>query len=337
MSVSDREARAVLKEHGREVGNRGRLSGPQWEDYHAIMGTAGDDGHVTDIGDPGPVASAPVDASSSESTPVDAEQPPRRVGGKTGSGARGLRERLRGSSAAPQTGSQNKKRGPAGGRGKRARQPWRPTAAVIEHTWSRIAQAAGAVPPLQRILAAQAQLAGVVFESQLRETFLDRLVLQPAARFEATGEAVSAMIGVPAFTLLTVMRGRTHMELGEDGQPRPAFKEDGSPAWDTQTELGMIAPLRYCLISWLAVSERHADQVIAQAEATLAQGKAADEIIAWIFARPDPSMTFEDVAADARGRARDFTSPPPPRPGPGGSSAFRPALSASVLAGVTVE
>lgn len=335
--VSDHDARAVLAGHGREVGKRGRLSAGQWEEYHAIMAggndSPGDGDHVTDLGDPLEHASTPVNESSS-SAPVDAEQPPRRIGQQgMGGRIRGLWERRpRGEQPPPpRSRSQNKK---AGARKRKPEQPWRSTAAVIEHTWARLAQAAGALPPLQRILAVQAPLAGIVFEGQLRETFIDRVLLQPAARFEAQGEALCAMLGVPAFTVLTAMRGKAQTTEGPDGQPVILFKPDGSPAWDTQTELGMITPLRYCLISWLQVSERHADEVIAQAEATVRQGKHADQIIAWIFAPPDASMSFEDVSADARQRAEDFTrgAPPPDGPGPArGSSAFRPAITASVL------
>lgn len=347
--VTDADARAVLKEHGREVGNRGRLSAGQWDEYRAIIAGAPDipgDDHVTDLGDPAPprVTSTPVDAPSparATSIPVDAEQRPRRVEQPGGGRIRSLWERRpRGSAAAaPPPRGKNRKGGGRGRGGKRDERPWRPTAHVIETTWQRLAQAAGAIPPLQRILAAQAPLAGVVFEGQLRETIVDRVLLQPAARFEAQGEALAAMVGVPAFTCLVAFRGKAQMAPGPDGQPRVILQQDGQPLWDAPTELGMIAPLRYCLISWMSVSQRYAEEVIAQGEATLEQARQADEIIAWIFKVPDPGATFEDVQAEARARAAGFTAPggpPPPPPRSHGSSAFAPALTASVLPQGTV-
>lgn len=361
--VTDADARAVLQEHGRKVGKRGRLSAGQWDEYREVIAGAPDipgDDHVTDLGDPpapkpwvltphsststpvdaGPV-STPVDARSSGSTPVDAEQRPRRVEQPGGGRIRSLWERRpRGSAAAaPPPRGKNRKGGGRGSRGKRDERPWRPTAHVIETTWQRLAQAAGAIPPLQRILAAQAPLAGIVFEGQLRETIVDRVLLQPAARFEAQGEALAAMVGVPAFTCLVAFRGKAQMAPGPDGQPKVILQQDGQPLWDAPTELGMIAPLRYCLISWMAVSQRYAEEVIAQGEATIEQARQADEIIAWIFKVPDPGATFEDVQAEARARAAGFTAPggPPPPPSRAhGSSAFAPALTASVLPPETV-
>lgn len=339
--VSDADARAVLQEHGRPVGKRGRLSAAQRQEYNTIM--AGPDisaDHVTDIGDPPP----PPAAGGGGGPRLDDERPPRRVdAGGGGPRVRGLWERRPRAAAPPP-------RSPKGGKGKqrpkRAEHPWRSTAGVIEHTWSRAAQAFGGLPPVQRVMAAQAPLAGVVFEGRLRETIIDRVLLQPAARWEATGEAVSAMLGVPLFTALITFRGKAQLVpdgqggalLGENGQPVAMLKPDGSPMWDAQTELGMVAPLRYCLMSWLAVSERYADEVIAQAEATVRQAAEADRIIAWIFAAPGAAGSWQDMQAEARARAEDFArGPAPEQPRPGGSSAFRPALTASVLAGRVVE
>lgn len=319
--VSDSEARAVLREHGRQVGARGRLSEAQWEDYRALT-----EGEVADLDDGPPENSAP--AAPAAPAP---EQPPRRVGPP--GGVRGIWDKR------PGAGAQGKR--PGGGKKKARREhPWRSTAGLIERGWSRVAQAAGFLPPLQRILAAQAPLAGVVFEGQFRDSLIDRAVLQPAARYEAQGEALAAMIGVPLFTVLTAVRGRTYMEPGADGQMQPVRKPDGSPAWDPVTDLTLIAPLRTCLTAWFAVSERHEDEVIAKAEATIAQTRKADALIAWIFSPPDPDAGWDDVEADARARARQFTRPRPAaerqEPGPG-SSAYAPARTISVLPAVIVE
>ena len=60
--VSDRDARKVLREHGHEVGDRGKLSAANWQAYHAIAGGAPDPGDwsVTDLSDPGGQDEAPA-------------------------------------------------------------------------------------------------------------------------------------------------------------------------------------------------------------------------------------------------------------------------------------
>jgi len=219
-------------------------------------------------------------------------------------------------------------------------QPWRSTASVIETMWTRTAQAAAGIPPLQRVLAAQAPMAGIVLETRLRGTLVDRVVLQRAARWEAQTETLAAMIGVPGLVLLVSARGRCETVQTPNGV-RPVIDQDGCMVWDQQTEALMILPLRYCLMSWLAVSERNADAVTAQAEATIRLGREADKLITWMFGPPpDPGARYKDTAREARERVADFTAaaaydgappPPPPGPGPGSSSAFRPALTASVL------
>lgn len=334
-------ARAVLREHGVEVHPRGRLSADQWEEYGRIMTAAGDDypagdDYVTDLGDPPPAAPPPPVPGGTAGRPA-AEQRPRRIR-QPGAAAR-VRELWhrgdrgdRGGRAKPRR-AQKKKPPP------RPEQPWRPTAGIIETGWSRFAQAAGGIPPLQRVLAAQAPMAGVVFEGTTRGTVIDRVVLQRAARWQAQGEAVAALLGVPGFVLLTAAKGRCEVVQTPDG-PRPMITQDGMPVWDQRTETTMIMPLKYCLMSWLAVSARTADEVTRQAEETIRLGAQADQIIAWIFSPPPPPGTrFADVASDAREHAAGFTAaaagPPPPDPGPpppgNGSSAFYPALTASVL------
>lgn len=333
MSPTAAEARRVLREHGREVGNRGGLSAAQWEEYESIVGGADGGEFVTDIGDPAP--STPADASSSFSPGpgVDEEQPPRRV--RTGGSAR---ERIRDrwanrdrGAAPPPKRSKNKNRG--GTRAKRPERPWVPTAGLIENAWERMAQAASGIPPLQRVLAAQGAMAGDVLQGALRDTLVDRFLLQPAARVEQKSEAVAGTVGVPVMVLLLCFRGQALMAEGPDGQLLPKAHPDGSPVWTPATELTMVGPLRYCLMSWLSVSERYAADVIERAEGTIRKGAEADKIIAWIFSAPQPGQSFADVQDEAREHAERFTAPPRPPgayPQPGGT-AFRPTLTASVL------
>lgn len=353
--VSDSQARDALRAAGFTPGARGRLSAADWDNYHQLPG-----GHVTDIGDPLEQTSTFADDElvagppGQESTPVDAEQRPRRVA----SSAPGLGDRVkstwarrpRGAEAAPPKRGKNAKPGARGKpRGGKPDQPWRPTGGIITNVWTRMAQAASGLPPLQRILAAQAPLAGAAFESQLRGTFVDRLLLQPAARIEARSDVAAAMVGVPGLVLAAFMFGKVQMATDPDGAPLvtpdgatvPLLKPDGTPLWEPQTEAVIIMPLKMCLASWMAVQDRYAADVIEQAEATIRKGEEAEKLLRWIF--QTGAGPADPAEAAARGEAFMHGEPqpgpgygpwPPSQPDSGPPwqpSAFRPAITASVL------
>jgi len=377
MRPPDTEVREALRAAGVTVGARGRLSAEQYAEFDRLAAApqaapAGpaDDWPTADLDgpdagnprlpDPGPDAGnlgLPADPPPPRAA-VDAEQTPRQVrtGPSAGDRARGLLGRAR--AAAKQGPKAEEPKGRGGGRAKarprgraRPEQPWRPTAGLIENVWSRMAMASGSIPPLQRILAAQAPMSGVVLEAQMRGTLVDRLLLQPAARMEERADAMTALIGVPLLTTVIAFTGRVKMAPGPDGQPRPLLREDGGPDWEPGTEMQVMG-LKYCLMSWLAVTERHAGDIIAQAEATVRKGKDADQIIRWIFSAQEPGQSWADVQREAAGqtmRAAGFAGPGPdpgagypagPQPAPGfygqpgpppPSSAFRPAITGSVL------
>jgi hypothetical protein len=362
----DAIVRAALKEAGIPVGARGRISDDQYAAYDALAGAApADDGWPTaDIDKPGagnlglPEEGGNLGLPPEEPAPavtMEEEQAPRTVrSGPSAAGrARGLFNRARASAAGggePKGGEkkqQGGKRKPAGSSSRkreRPERPWRPTAGLIEQVWTRAAMSAGSIPALQRILAAQAPMSGVVLEGQLRGTLLDKVVLQPVARNMERADAAAALVGVPVLTAMIAVGGRVNMMPGPDGQLYPMFRADGMPDWEPATEMA-VGSLRFCLISWLSVTERHGADIIAQAEATVRKGKDADEIIKWIFSPPDPAQTWAQTQREASERmaqAAGFAPPPPPPdgqapyypdgppPGPP-STAFRPAITGSVL------
>jgi len=338
---SDAEIRRVLRANGVEVGGRGRLSADQHAAYEAIM-----DGHWT-VTDPD-AASGPEPVPGAGSGPQPpgpdaAEQRPRSVPRQSSAGAAARGWWRRRQDAGADSGTRARKTdNTRGGRSNRAgtrkpapERPWLPTAGVIETVWSRLAWAASGIPPVQRILAAQAPMAGVVLQDKLKGTLTDRVILQPFARVEDQAEAFAAMVGVPAMVALISFRGKTVMVDTPQG-PRPVIGDDGMPVWDEGTEL-MIAGLKFSLASWLAVSRRYADDVIAQAEESIRIGAEADRLIRWLFAPPDPSQSWADVQREAAEHAQSFTDAARPAPaadepdGGAGGSAWRPALTGSVF------
>jgi hypothetical protein len=379
MRPPDTEIREALRAAGITIGSRGRISAEQYAEYdrlaqgpQAAPGAPDDDWPTADLDapDPGnlrlpPPGPGPGNLGLPPEPPaaraaVDAEQTPRQVptGPSAGQRARGLLGRVRASGQGPKDEPPPKAKGrarakPAAKGRAKAEQPWRPTAGLIENIWSRMAMSTGAIPPLQRILAAQAPMSGVVLSAQLRGSLVDRLLLQPAARMEERADAISALVGVPAMVTLITMTGKVKMAPGPGGQLYPMMREDGQPDWEPSTEM-QIAGLKFCLMSWLAVTERHAGDIIAQAEATVRKGKDADEIIRWIFA-PGPPQSWTDVQREAAGqtmRAAGFAGPGPDpaagypaggqsapapgfygpaAPGPPPSTAFLPAIAGSVL------
>jgi hypothetical protein len=359
----DAIVRQALRDAGVTIGARGRISEEQYAAYDALSASP-DEGEfwptadldAPDAGNLGlpPAGNLGLPAEEPQAAPtVEAERTPRavRTGPTAAERAKGLLGRVTARTGARNPSNEGAKHEQQRAKGKarpRARakpeQPWRPTAGLIETVWQRLAMSSGGIPALQRILAAQAPMSGVVLEAQLRGSLVDRLLLQPAARTAERADAVTALVGVPVMTTMIALGGKVNMMPGPDGRMYPMFRPDGMPDWEPGTEMAVMG-LRYCLVSWLAVTERHGADIIAQAEATVRKGKDADEIIKWIFAPADPGQTWADVQEDAARRtaaAAGFPMPPPPPdpqapmypdgpPQPPPSTAFRPAITGTVL------
>ncbi len=199
-----------------------------------------------------------------------------------------------------------------GKRGKAKRSPRRrnparvPTAAVIERLWSQAAWAARSVPPMQRLLAAQAGTAGIVLQDAIIGTPFDRPV-QAIARAEDKFEAANAMIGPPLWVVMIMKFGRVQTLPAGEGEDRPRvlLHEDGSPVWE-QSTAPLIAGLRFSLMSWLEVSQRNAEEIKERGEELTRYGQDADDLIRWIFSPPRPGQTASDIADEATARTAAF-------------------------------
>lgn len=328
------EIRGFLKARGIEVGDKGKLSDDHKATYARLVteeqhdgmfpapGPApGDyDGHVTEA-DFGPLAADELAAAGVDIDPgalaaelggqaeeLGAERPPRPAAagqarprlGLPGRGRRRGKPRPAGKKAAP---------------GKR-RAERVPTGPFIERAWTELAQAARRIPPIQRVMAAQAPMVGIVLGDAARNTFVDPM-LQWAARGEDKLEAVNGVFGPILWTGMILRFGGFEVEpvmnegrpvIGQDGEPviRPVIDPaTGQPAWNDGTRV-MIGGLRMSLMSWIRISQRHADEIIARAEEQEHLGAQADALIAFILSPPDPRRDFHDMAREARQRVGVF-------------------------------
>jgi hypothetical protein len=323
MSDNPAVIRAALIAAGIDVPARGRISDEHLAAYERLRdepvttSSFGDD-------DPGD--------DDADDTPPGDEQVPRGRGerarpsgqGRAASAAQGLWGRARKATAG------GKKR--AGGGKKHA---WVGTSDVIEHFWSQLAWAARPLPPMQKILAAQAPTAGIVLQDALRDTVVDRMVLQPAARLEDRLQAVNAMAGPPIWVMGIAAFGgaATHPQTG-----LPLIGPDGEFMYDDRTKF-MVGGLRFSLMSWLKIAGKHVDEIKAGAEELTRLGDEADELIRWILAPPQQDMTPKDIEREAGEQAAAFIAggqpdrPAAPDPAAFASSAFSPRPTAGTSGG----
>lgn len=299
------EVRRVLRDNGHAVPDRGKLSDDSYELYDDIIaGSAG----VTDD-DFGPDDDVSRETGSQ---PVEPEQTPRAV--KPEPIRSRARRRLFGTG---RTAGRRKPRGSSKGKGGAVRDRL-PVAPLLERAWMEIAHMARAMPPVQRIMACQAPMAGVILEDAARDTVTDRIFLQPVARQEERLEAVNAMVGSVAWTAMIYRFGSVELEQARDAKGRdlvdptgaPVLRPvidpaTGKPAYDDRTRI-MIGGLRLSLMSMFKISQRNAEEIQAKAEELNELSDQADKLIAWILAPPDPAKRFADVQREARDVTTSF-------------------------------
>jgi hypothetical protein len=294
-------ARAWLLEQGEDVAQQGKLRNEQLERWREATGGVAEAGQ--DAGADDALADAEPAAPSGRGRPAPGEegraqeQTPRAVTRARQPAATRVRSLF---------GAARKPKGKTGRRKpSKPAQPWVRTDRFIESMWSQLAWAARPIPPIQRILAAQSPMVGIVLQDAARDTFIDK-VLQPAARMEDKLEGANAVIGTLFWTALITARGGVQMVETPAG-PRPVISEDGGPVWDGRTR-PMITGLRFSLMSWLRIGERHADQIIESADKLTELGNDADRLIAWIFSPTAPGQSASDVEDEARERGMNFTT-----------------------------
>ena len=176
--------RAVLREHGIEVPDRGPISAENMARYEDIRaGRTGDDDWVG-ADEPG----ADADDEPGFEPPGD-EKPPRRPkGAGAKSTAKTWWDRQR-------TGTGKKRK--AKTRPARVQHPRVKVDDLIATGWELLGRLSKPVSvPVSRTFALQAPVAGMVLEDAVRGTMVDR-ILQPLARTQQRGRAVVALAGPP--------------------------------------------------------------------------------------------------------------------------------------------
>lgn len=341
------EMRRVLKLHGVEVKERGKLSADAHQRYAEILAgqlQPGDypDGVTASDFDQGPTlddieldetAARLADELAADPGPPpgrQAEQTPRGSGQSAAERARSLWHRDRPARRRSSGSSARRRRSSA------RKHDWVPTGPVIERIWSELAWGANKLPPLQRVLIAQAPMTGVVMQEAVRDTFIDRWAMQPLARGEDRLEAANAVLGPPFWTTLIIRFGGFEVEqargpqgelLFHDSQPvmKPVMADDGLPEWNDATRV-MVGGLRTSLMSWIRIGQRHADEIIERAAELDTLSDEADQLIRFIFSPQRPGQTFRGMQAEVRDQTSRFMGTPaaPPPPAEPGSSAMAP-------------
>ena len=164
--------RAVLREHGIEVPNRGRISAEHEQAYRDLTNPAPIE---YDAG----VTAADFDAPDVDDTPAEptAEARPRRL------------------RSAPRLPALRK----PGARKPKAKRkhPRIPVDRLIERAWEALGRLAAPISPaVSNVLQLQSPVAGLIMEDIVRDTMVDR-ALQPIARAEEKAEKVIALAGPP--------------------------------------------------------------------------------------------------------------------------------------------
>lgn len=188
-----------------------------------------------------------------------------------------------------------------------------------------LAGGAGAVP-LARMLQVQASYAGVIAETQFKDTLVDT-ALQPVARAQGALAAINGLAGPPVFVAGIMTTGQrvqiTVPVVDADGRPVPArdpvsgdvardpatneplqaveIRED----FDTRTKM-MFVGLRYCLLQMTKVTDKAADEIIAHGEQRMERGREVDRMIAWIFGMPSPDTQESRDEEEAIRRAQSL-------------------------------
>lgn len=277
-------------------GGRGRLAADLVSEYEQAHGPPADDygpgtspADFLEADDPGPPADAPGGPQGDAEPPgladglppAQAEERPRRP--------RAARPRL---PWARRPGTQGRARPP-----KRERKRWPrvSVAPLIEDAYADMAWAAAAIPPLQRLLYAQAPVAGVILDPVVKDTVADRVLLQPAARNYERMKVGMALVGTPAalFTVLAtapqpvIENGRIAVTTvaGPDGKP---VEMPVTEPPSMQHKTAMVS-FRYCVRAMADLSGDALERVSERVESNQERDEAVDRFIADILGTAAPA------------------------------------------------
>ena len=259
--MDDAEARAILREHGKEPPARGKL-GDHWhaeaESLRQDGPPPGDyDAGVTEADFPGPELDGEVIA------PPPPERRPRRpVKAKTS-----WRQKLSGARAKPAAKAAKKKH------------PRVSLVDLISDVWAGLAGAATRVdPPLGRCLMVQSGVAGLLLEDVVKGTAVDA-ALQPLARAEDKAKKAAALLMPPAIVLAL-----------ERAQALPETRRKGQEAI-------LLPMLHQSLVMLVRVTGDKADQLAERAVTDGPVQAEADRLMAIILGITPPGEVADGVAA----------------------------------------
>lgn len=273
-----------VKEQGRLPGDANTAAEAAWDDLQAALGDY--------PGDPGEDGSGPYSDPDGhyEGEPEETPTPPR--GGGWWASIGRARAQTRG-----KTGTKRKPRQPR----PRSTHKRLSVSRFIEDTYMDIAQSAGGIPPLQRLLYAQAPIAGTVLDPTIKDTVVDRVLLQPAAHFDEQYKALSALLGAPIMLVSVMATAPQPIE----GEFVPVVNEHGQEVTDPETLQPVMMPkfepasmahktamvgLHYCIGAMVDVAGESVDRVVARAQARTDRDRRVDQFMAYILGMPPPPV-----------------------------------------------
>lgn len=280
--------RAVLREHGYDVPDRGRISGEHMDTYLGLTnsgpaaasreaGAAGPgdyDGGVTAADFPGD-----DDVSRETSPGTGGERRPRRP---QAAAKPGWREKLAGGAKAKAKGGRHSSA--------RKRQPRVPVDRLCERGWELLSRVFTPVAPATgRCLRMQSPVAGLILEDVVAGTMADR-ILQPLARAEEKSKKVLALAGPP----MIVAALEASQGLPDDQR--------------LMREAILVPMLRECMVLWVDIA---GDKVTEKARRDAEMGpvyEQVDELLAMIFSPPPPPQAS---VVDDEDQDQDAAAPDP--------------------------
>jgi hypothetical protein len=333
------EIRRVLRENNIDVSDRGKISQDKIDQYEQITGAV-TDGDFGPDGDGGDVSRETDDGGE----PLQPERVPGKIQGEPATArARRIWNRRN------PKGKRKPARRRSGSTASRAAADRLPVGALLERMWLEFAHAARNLPPLQKVLVAQAPMIGTVLEDATRDTIADRALLQPFARQEDRLEKVNATIGTALWVTMITRWGAVELEQAADDRGRalvdstgapimtPVINPDtGRPLYDDRTKI-MIGGLRLSVMSWLRISQASAAEIQARASELTELSDQADKLIEWFLAPPEPGQRFRDMQREARQYANEHIYHAAPAPdvsretGPGPAPSPAPATPGGQL------
>lgn len=273
---------------GLEVGAKGTLSA-EIKTAYAEAHAAGNGADPGDLDYPGDDGAADVSAASAPPAPPadprQTERAPARPRATASARGRGIRAWLRGPSAS--AGPRPKTNAKAG-----RKLPRVSLASLIEDAWGQMAFASSSIPPMQRLLMAQAPFCGMALEDALAGTVVDR-ALQPIARAEDKAKAVGGVMFPPMALMLTLATAPVPQVLEGTDPPQYLFPEP------TTQHKAALMTLRWSLMLWSEAGEARLDEYRARAEQNSERGAQADRFMAFILGYEDQAPAPEGNGAEA--------------------------------------